>query len=59
MNLSEKIVIKKMLLSLGALFLITIAAYLIRPEQGQVLLEICKTVFPSLATLLIVLYFVG
>jgi hypothetical protein len=51
------LVAKQVLFGLAILFIITVIAYLIRPAEGQVLLEICKTVFPPLATLIIAFYF--
>jgi hypothetical protein len=48
---------KQILLGLAILFIITVIAYLYSPEDGNVLLEICKTVFPPLATLIIAFYF--
>ena len=48
---------KQILTGLAVLFAMTIVAYLIQPTQGVILLEICKTVFPPLATLIIAFYF--
>jgi hypothetical protein len=48
---------KQILAGIAILFIITIGAYLLKPQQGTVLLEICKTVFPPLATLIIAFYF--
>lgn len=48
---------KQILFGLAFLFFITIIAYLFRPEQGAVLLDICKTSLPPLATLIIAFYF--
>lgn len=48
---------KQILLGLAILFGLTVFAYMVEPEQGAVLLEICKTVFPPLATLIIAFYF--
>ncbi|HMG82319.1 MAG TPA: hypothetical protein VK559_04745 [Ferruginibacter sp.] len=48
---------KQILLGLAVLYVITLVAYLIRPHEGDKLLNICITVFPSLATLILVSYF--
>jgi len=50
---------KQILLGISLLFAITVGAYLIKPNEGQVLLEICKTTLPPLATLIIAFYFKG
>lgn len=48
---------KQILCGLAVLFALTMLAYLVSPQQGVILLEICKTVFPPLATLIIAFYF--
>ena len=48
---------KQILLGLAVLYIITIVAYLCRPHEGLKLLDICTTIFPSLATLILVAYF--
>lgn len=48
---------KQILLGIGVIYLTTVLAYLIRPDTGDALLEICKTVLPPLATLIIAFYF--
>lgn len=48
---------KQILLGLGILYMFTIAAYLIRSLQSGKLLDICTTIFPPLATLILVAYF--
>jgi hypothetical protein len=48
---------KQILIGLALLFALTEIIYMFNPDQGTVLLEICKTVFPPLATLIIAFYF--
>jgi hypothetical protein len=48
---------KQILLGLAILYVITIIAYLLRPNAGTKLLDICMTTFPPLATLILVAYF--
>jgi hypothetical protein len=48
---------KQILLGLGVLYILTIVAYLLRPLDGSKLLDICTTIFPPLATLILVAYF--
>jgi len=48
---------KQILFGLAVLYVLTIIAYLIRPSEGNQLLEICTTTFPPLATLILVTYF--
>lgn len=48
---------KQILLGLAILYILTILAFLMRPEAGQDLLDICKTALPPLATLILVFYF--
>lgn len=48
---------KQILLGISILFTINIFAYLFNPKDGKELLEICKTIFPPLATLIIAFYF--
>lgn len=48
---------KQILFGIGFIYVITVAAFLIHPEQGSALIEICKTVLPPLATLIIAFYF--
>jgi hypothetical protein len=48
---------KQILLGLSVLYVITIVSYLLRPTEGNKLLEICNTTFPALATLVLACYF--
>lgn len=48
---------KQILLGLAILYALSILAYLIRPQNGIELLDICKTALPPLATLILVFYF--
>lgn len=48
---------KQILFGLAVLFVITECLYIFSPANGSILLEICKTVFPPLATLIIAFYF--
>lgn len=48
---------KQILCGIGMIYLFTVFAFLSNPESGNVLLEICKTVLPPLATLIIAFYF--
>jgi hypothetical protein len=48
---------KQILFGLALLYIITIVAYLYKPEDGIKLLDICTTTFPPLATLILVFYF--
>ncbi len=48
---------KQILLGLATLYIVTLFVYLIRPAEGDRLLEICMTTFPPLATLILVAYF--
>ena len=48
---------KQILLGIAILYLCTLLAYLFRPEEGLRLVDICTTVFPPLATLILVSYF--
>ena len=48
---------KQILLGLASLYVLTLIIYLIRPMEGERLLEICTTTFPPLATLILVAYF--
>jgi hypothetical protein len=48
---------KQILLGLAILYLFTVLAYLCRPNEGIKLLDICTTIFPPLATLILVAYF--
>lgn len=48
---------KQILCGLAVLYLITAGLFIYNPNQGNVLLEICKTVLPPLATLIIAFYF--
>jgi hypothetical protein len=59
-NISEKeklLAAKQILLGLALLYVLTLVVYLIRPVEGERLLEICTTTFPPLATLILVAYF--
>lgn len=48
---------KQILLGLAILYILTIIAYLCRPNEGNKLIDICTTTFPPLATLILVAYF--
>jgi len=48
---------KQILLGLAVLYILTVVAYLYRPNEGNKLLDICTTTFPPLATLILVAYF--
>lgn len=48
---------KQILFGLALLYVLTIIAYLFRPNEGDKLLYICTTTFPPLATLILVFYF--
>lgn len=48
---------KQILLGIAILYVLTVVAYLIRPAEGVKLLDVCTTVFPPLATLILVFYF--
>jgi hypothetical protein len=48
---------KQILLGLAILYVLTVLAYLVRPVEGIKLLDVCTTVFPPLATLILVFYF--
>ena len=48
---------KQILLGIAILYILTIIVYLIRPLEGDKLIDICTTIFPPLATLILVSYF--
>jgi hypothetical protein len=48
---------KQILLGLAVLYVLTLAAYLVRPTEGGKLVDICTTTFPPLATIILVSYF--
>jgi hypothetical protein len=48
---------KQILLGLAILYILTIIAYLFKPQEGVKLIDICTTIFPSLATMILVFYF--
>lgn len=48
---------KQILLGLAILYVITLLAYVINPEENEKLLDICMTTFPPLATLILAAYF--
>lgn len=48
---------KQILLGLAILYVLTIAAYMIKPDAGMKLLDIITIVFPPLATLILAAYF--
>lgn len=50
-------VAREILTGLAVIFVLCCILYLIDPEHGSVLLEICKTTIPPLATLIIAFYF--
>ena len=48
---------KQILLGLAILYVMTLVAYMIKPSEGNKLLDICTTTFPPLATIILVAYF--
>ena len=48
---------KQILFGIAFIYFITVVAFLFSPANGSILLEICKTVLPPLATLIIAFYF--
>jgi hypothetical protein len=48
---------KQILLGIAILYVITVMAYLVRPDENLKLLDICTTTFPPLATLILGFYF--
>jgi hypothetical protein len=48
---------KQILLGLAILYVLTLIAYMIKPIEGNKLLDICTTTFPPLATIILVNYF--
>lgn len=48
---------KQILLGLAVLYVLTLIAFLIRPDDSTKLIDICMTIFPPLATLIIACYF--
>lgn len=48
---------KQILLGLAILYVLTLVAFLIRPNDSTKLMDICMTIFPPLATLILVSYF--
>lgn len=48
---------KQILLGLAILYILTLGASIIHPEESERLLEICKTIFPPLVTLILAEYF--
>lgn len=53
------IVAKQILIGLAVLYVITLVALVLIPSQAEGILDICKTVLPTLATLIIAQYFKG
>jgi hypothetical protein len=48
---------KQILLGLAILYILTLVAYLIRPNEGSKLIDISHVTFPPLATLILAAYF--
>lgn len=48
---------KQILLGLSILYIITIIAFMIRPQDGNKLLDIITITFPPIATLILAAYF--
>jgi hypothetical protein len=48
---------KQILLGLAILYVLTLIAFLLRPDDSQKLIDITMTIFPPLATLILVFYF--
>lgn len=48
---------KQILLGIAILYVITLLAYLVNPDRSEKLVDICMTIFPPLATLIIAFYF--
>lgn len=59
-NITEKekfLIAKHILSGLALLYIVTLISYLIHPSNGIILVDICKTTFPPLATMILVYYF--
>jgi hypothetical protein len=59
-RISEKdkfLAAKQILFGLSLLYVFTLCAFLLRPDDGLKLLDVCTTTFPPLATLILVAYF--
>lgn len=59
-RISEKekfLAAKQILFGLAILYVITMVAYLIRPNDGRKLIDIMTIIFPPLATLILAAYF--
>ncbi|HSW69112.1 MAG TPA: hypothetical protein VLI69_02985 [Gammaproteobacteria bacterium] len=56
-ELDKLLAAKQILCGIAFIYIFTVFAFLIYPASGGVLLEICKTVLPPLATLIIAFYF--
>lgn len=56
-ELDKLLAAKQILCGIAFIYIFTVFAFLIYPESGNILLEICKTVLPPLATLIIAFYF--
>lgn len=48
---------KQILVGIALLYLLTMGAALYKPSNSTELLDICKTIYPPLATLIIACYF--
>ncbi len=48
---------KQILLGLAILYVLTLVAYLIKPNEGNKLIDITTVTFPPLATLILAAYF--
>lgn len=48
---------KQILLGIGIIYVLTMLAYIICPERGYRLVDICNTTLPPIVTLILVSYF--
>lgn len=48
---------KQILLGLAILYVLTLAAFIVKPNEGRQLLDITNVTFPPLATLILAAYF--
>ena len=48
---------KQILLGIAILYVITLAAYIFNPDHEDKLIGICTTIFPPLATIILISYF--
>lgn len=48
---------KQILLGIAVLYVITMTAYLFRPQEGSKLIYVCTVTLPPIATLILAFYF--